>query len=280
MTHILADTLSCLTLEEAAQLGIDYLPQIIIFGDESYRDDTQMDSWTFVERLKASTQLPKTSAPYPTLYTPYFEKYQADHETILIICPSKKVSGTIRSAETAASDFPDCDIRIIDTALIGAGLGSVVRKAVEWVNAGLPADVVEQNILEMAKRNRTYFLVDTLEFLHKGGRIGTAKALVGSMLQMKPILAFRDGQVEAASTERTRKKALASFINLALQECPQGKESFFAAQHGGVPDQAQNLAQILAEQLGITSIPITFLPPAIIVHGGPGVLGISFFAKQ
>ncbi len=280
MTHIIADTLSCLSLEEAEQLGIDYLPQIIIFGDESYRDDTEMDSWSFIDRLKASSQLPKTSAPYPYLYIPYFEKYKSDEETILVICPSQKVSGTVRSAETAAADFPDLDIRIIDTALIGAALGSVVRKAVEWTNAGLPADVVVKQIIEMSKRNRTYFLVDTLEYLHKGGRIGTAKAMVGSMLQMKPILAFRQGQVESASTERTRKKALANFIHLALQECPNGRESYLAVQHGGVPDQAQSLALTLGKQLDIQDIPLTFLPPAILVHGGPGVLGISFFVKE
>ena len=277
MTHLIADTLSCISVDEAKDLGVTYLPQIIIFGDDSYRDDNEMDSETFLKRLKGSSELPKTSAPYPSLYTPFLKELVKTKEAILIICPSKLMSGTVRSAEVAANDFPEADIRIIDTGIIGSGLGSIVRKAVEWQHAGRSADEIEANVKEMSTRNRTYFLVDTLEYLHKGGRIGTAKALVGSMLQMKPILSISDGQISAATTERTRKKALASFTQLIYEECPKTETSYPTIQHGGILDQAEALAFELKTNLGINEIPITYLPPAIMVHGGPGVLGVSFF---
>lgn len=280
MTHLIADTLSCLSLEEAKNLGLSYLPQIIIFGDESFRDDTEMDSDTFIERLKKSSELPKTSAPYPSLYIPILGKLVKTGEPILIICPSKKMSGTVRSVEVAVADFPDADIRIIDTNTLGSGLGSIVKKAVEWQKEGLSADEIEQNIIEMSARSRTYFLVDTLEYLHKGGRIGAAQALVGSMLQMKPILAINDGQVDAVTTERTRKKALAKFLDLILLECPKGEEGYPSIEHGGVLDQAQELSDLLKKKLGVKEIPITYLPPAIMVHAGPGVLGVSFFVEK
>jgi DegV family protein with EDD domain len=280
MVHIIADTLSCIPVDEAKKLGIFYLPQIIIFGDKSYRDDSEMDSDTFIERLKSSSELPKTSAPYPSLYNPILEKLVKTGEPILIICPSQKVSGTVRSAEVAVKEFPNADIRIIDTNTIGSGLGSIVLKAIEWQKAGLTADEIEKNVKEMASRSKTFFLVDTLEYLRKGGRIGTAQALVGSMLQMKPILAIIDGQVGAVTTERTRKKALTKFMELILAECPKGEEGYPTIEHGGVLEQAVELSEVLKAQLGVNRIPITYLPPAIMVHGGPGVLGVSFFVKK
>lgn len=280
MTHLVADTLSCISIPDAKMLGLAYLPQIIIFGDESYRDDTEMDSETFIKRLKASSVLPKTSAPYPSLYHPFFEKMAPSAEPILVICPSKLISGTVRSAETAAADFPHLDIRIIDTGTIGSALGSIVRKAVEWQKAGLPADDIEARIKELSLRSRTYFLVDTLEYLHKGGRIGAAQALVGSMLQMKPILYIHNSMVDAYTTERTRKKALAKFLEVILAECPKSEDACATIEHGGVLEQAQELAAVLKSELDVKEIPLTFLPPAIMVHGGPGVLGVSFFAGK
>jgi len=280
MTHLVADTLSCISVPDAKSLGLAYLPQIIIFGDESFRDDTEMDSETFISRLKASSVLPKTSAPYPSLYHPFFEKMAPSAEPILVICPSKLISGTVRSAETAVADFPNLDIRIIDTGTIGSALGSIVRKAVEWQKAGMTADEIEAGIKELSLRSRTYFLVDTLEYLHKGGRIGAAQALVGSMLQMKPILYIHNGMVDAYTTERTRKKALAKFLEVILAECPQSEDACATIEHGGVLEQARELAAVLKTELNVKEIPLTFLPPAIMVHGGPGVLGVSFFAAK
>ena len=279
MTHIVADTLSCIPVDEARDLGLHYLPQIIILGDESLRDDSEIDSNTFINRLKESKELPKTSAPYPSLYTPIFNKLVETGEPILVISPTKKASGTFRSAEVAANDFPGADIRIIDTYLLGTGLGSVVRKAVEWQQAGLSADEIEKRVIELSSRNRTYFLVDSLEYLHKGGRIGAAKTLVGSVLQMKPILAINKGQVEAVTTERTRKKALSKFIETITSECPKGDEGLLAIQHGENLIQARDLAEQLAKSVDCKEVPLFFLPPAIMVHAGPGVLGVSFFVE-
>jgi len=150
----------------------------------------------------------------------------------------------------------------------------------KWAEEGLDAATISERVLELASRSRTFFLVDTLEYLQKGGRIGAAEAVFGSMLQMKPILGIKAGQIEAVTTERTRKKAMNKFIELILAECPHGEESCPMVEHGGVPEHAQELADLLKEKLKVKNVPITFLPPAILVHGGPGVLGVSFFAKE
>ena len=277
MVKIIADTLSSISVEEAKQLGLYYLPQIVIFGDESFRDDTEITPETFLERLKSSPSLPKTTAPYPHLYQPILNELTKSKDEILIICPSSKVSGTYGRALVAAQDFPDAPIKVLDTPIVGAGLGSVVRKAVQLAENGSTSSEISKEILAMSTKNRTYFLVDTLEYLQKGGRIGAAKALLGSVLQVKPILGIVDGEVKAIESQRTRKKALERFIELVTSECPKTESAFLNVQHGGAFSEASLLRDALIEKTGIRNIPITSLPAAVLVHGGPGLLGVSFF---
>lgn len=258
-------------------MKLPFLPQIVIFGEESYMDDSEIDSETFIERLKNSPVLPKTAAPYPHLYQPILEQLVKTGDEILIICPTSKMSGTYSRAMVAVQEFPDSKIIVLDTPLLGAGLGTLVRSALQWAKEGLNATAISAKVLELANRNRTYFLVDTLEYLQKGGRIGTAKALVGSILQVKPILSIENGEVKAIDSQRTRKKALARFVELVTRECPNNHAAFLNVQHGGAYEEAKSLSEELSEKTGIKKIPITNLPPAILVHGGPGVLGVSFF---
>jgi len=277
MVQIIADTLSSIPVDEAKKLNLPYLPQIVIFGEESFRDDSEISPDSFFEKLKTSRELPKTAAPYPTLYKPIFTELIKNGDPILVICPSSKVSGTVRSAEVAAQDFPDADIRILDTPILGAGLGVVVRKALAWAKDGNSIETIINKVNELANKNRTYFLVDTLEYLQRGGRIGAAQALLGEILQVKPILAFRNGQVEPLEKQRTRNKAFERFIEIISQECPHNDEANLCIQHGGAEKEAIELVDKLKEITGIKQIPIYPVPPAILVHGGPGVLGVSFF---
>ena len=280
MVKIIADTLSSISVEEAEQLGLSYLPQIVIFGEESFRDDSEINADTFIERLKTATTLPKTTAPYPHLYKPILDELTKAKSEVLIICPSSKVSGTYSRAVVAANDYPDANISILDTPIVGAGLGSVVRMAAGMASNGKTISEISKEVGSMASRNRTYFLVDTLEYLQKGGRIGAAKALLGSVLQVKPILGIVDGEVKAIDSQRTRKKALERFIELVIKECPKTELAYLNVQHGGAIEEAESLRKILIDKTGINEIPITNLPAAILVHGGPGVLGVSFFVEK
>lgn len=279
MVKIFSDTTSCITPARAVELGIAYLPQIIIFGDQEYRDDTEIDNKTFLQKLRNSSILPKTAAPSPALYTPYFKKFAEEELSMIVICPSAEVSGTVRSAVTAAAEFPDADIRVIDTLCIGSGLGTMTLKALEWANSGLSPDEVETRIKHLIARQRTYFLVDTLEYLHKGGRIGTAKALVGSLLQIKPLLAFRNGHTEPVDSLRTKKKAMARFHELILEECPKSNDNLLTIMHGDALEEACAFAKQLEKDLGLKNVPVYDIPPAILTHAGPGCFGVSFFVQ-
>lgn len=279
MIQIVADTLSCITPEAAAKMGISLLPQIVIFGEKSYRDDSEIDSLKFLQMLKVSKALPSTAAPAPVLYQPIFQKVKENHDTALVICPSAKVSGTVRSVEKAAAEFPEADIRILDTKLIASGLGSIVEYAVKCVKQGMSIDELIQNVNVQISKSRTYFMVDTLEYLKKGGRIGAASAFIGSLLDMKPILAFRNGQIEPVEKQRTQKKALARMKELVAEDCARDGSADLVISHGDVFANAEQLAADFKHDIGIETTKIIYPPPAILVHSGPGVLVVSYFAK-
>ena len=279
MVHIVADTISSIPVEEAKRLKLPYLPQIIIFGEESFKDDSEIDSETFLQKLRTSKELPKTAAPYPVLYNPIFEELGKTNEPILVVCPPATVSGTVRSVEIAKNDFPNTEIHILDTSVLGAGLGSLVRKALLWAQEGNNVETIIEKLKEMAARNRTYFLLDTLEYLRRGGRIGAAKALVGGILQMKPLLAFRNGHVEPVESQRTKSKATKSLIDLVQKECPRTEEADFCIQEGGEKEEATKLANEIGKLMGFKNIPMYTVPPAILVHGGPGIIGVSYFVE-
>jgi DegV family protein with EDD domain len=126
---------------------------------------------------------------------------------------------------------------------------------------------------------RIYFLVATLDFLARGGRIGGAAALVGSLLQIKPILTFREGKVDQFERERTYRRAFSRLAQIAIEQMPHDESAYPSVMHAGVPEEAQRMAAELAAASGISRIPILNLPPAIVTHGGPGMVGIGFFVK-
>jgi len=279
MIRIVADTLSCLSVEEAKELGIPLLPQLVIFGDKTYRDDTEMDPAAFLDKLASTSVRPKTAAPEPVRYRPIFEKWANEESTILVICPSAKVSGTVRSAETAVQDFPNRDIRVVDTELLAAGLGTLVTESIKWAKEGLDADTLIKKVMDLSEKNRTIFMVDTLEYLRRGGRIGNASALIGSILDMKPILSFRHGQVEPLDKQRTKKRAIAKIFEIMEGECPHSENAHLTLMHGGNIEEAETLAVQFKEIFGFKNVPIKFAPPAILVHSGPGVIAVSYFVK-
>lgn len=277
MTRIIADTLCGLSLETARRLDIPMIPQVINFGEESYREGVDMDHGTFMARLRTGKELPKTSAPYPGDFLKVFEELAPTGESLVCLHPSAEVSGTVRSALTAQEAFPQADIRIVDTRTIAGPLASIVLAADRLAKAGAPADQVVAAVHAMMPLARIYFLVDTLEFLRRGGRIGGAAALVGSVLQIKPILTFTGGKVEPFEKERTKKRALARVLELVRSEAASGPEAAVSVMHSAAPDEAAAIAATLMTDLGLKDVLVMDLVPAIVTHAGPGTLAIGFF---
>ncbi len=280
MVKIVADTTAGLPLATYKKLDIALIPQIVCFGEESYRDDTEIDTATFLQRLKASPVLPKTAAPPPVLYYPIFEQAQKEGEEVVVVAPSAKVSGTVRSAESAAQDFPALKVHVVDSLTVAGNLASLVLLAQDWARENVSAEEIVRRLREWIPRGQIFFLVDTLEYLQKGGRIGGAKALLGELLQIKPILCVRGGQVEPFEQQRTKRRALARILEVVDEKCPRGPESHLCVMQADANEEAEALAAELRSRMGVTDIPIYEMPPAIVTHGGPGILAVGFFMAQ
>jgi DegV family protein with EDD domain len=277
MVKIITDTTAGLPDEIAERYDIPVIPQVIIFGSDSYLEGREIDHSTFMQRLRRSKELPKTSAPPPELFVDAFERLVPEGEPILCIHPSSELSGTVRSATVAAADFPGADIRVIDTRVIGSPLATLVTLAAEWKANDLDADTIEARLRDLIPRCRVYFLVATLEYLAKGGRIGGAAALLGSVLRVKPILTLRDGRADQFERTRTHKRAVARLKELVLDQIPGDGSGHLSVMHASAPDQAQALADDLRTKLDLPPVPILDVPPAIVTHAGPGVLAVAFF---
>ena len=280
MIKIIADTTCGLPLDILKQAGIEVLPQIITFGNETFRDDTEMNTGSFLEKLRASKTLPGTAAPPPALYTPIYEQILAAGDTALVIAPSAKVSSTFRSATVAAGEFRTDRIHIVDTSTIAGGLGSMVLAAQKRVDAGLTIKEVKENIMEMASRERLFFLVPTLKYLHKGGRIGGASKLVGTILQIVPILTVKEGQIEPFDKVRTVKQAIRTIVDLTAAYCENNPEPYLTISQCDSEPLLTQLSQELTAATDIQDIPRYTIPPAIVVHVGPGVIETSCFAAR
>jgi DegV family protein with EDD domain len=281
MVKIITDTTAGLAAETARRYNIPVIPQVIIFGTDSYLEGIEIDNAVFMQRLKNCRELPKTAAPPPELFVQQFERLVPQGDPILCIHPSAEVSGTVRSASIAAQNFPNADIRIIDTRFIASPLATMVELAAQWAEAGEDADCLETRLLNhLIPRCRLYFMVATLEYLARGGRIGGAAALLGGVLQVKPILAFQDGQVNQFERERTHKRGLARLKQLVLEQIARDGTGHLSVMHAGVPEQGRALADDLAGKLDLSDVPILDVPPAIVTHGGPGILGVGFFTSS
>lgn len=277
MTIIVADTTCGLPHELLEKRGLPVVPQVVMFGEESYHDDKDFDTAVFLQKLKASPTLPKTAAPEPSLYFPIFEEAKKRGESVVVVAPTSKASGTVRSAQTAAMEFPGLDVRVVDTLTISCNLASLVLVADDMAKVGASADEVVAKLNDMIPRGRIYFLVDTLEYLAKGGRIGGAKKLLAELLEIKPILQVKDGQVESFEQQRTKKRALARLVEVVTEQCKGGAEAHLCVLQVAAEKEAEALVQELKSKVPVSNIPIYQLPPAIVVHAGPKAMGVGFF---
>lgn len=280
MVKIIADTTATLPPSIAERYHIPIVPQLIHFGDETYIEGIDIDQETFLSKLKTSQNLPKTAAPPPEFFSEHFQRIVPSGEPILCIHPSTELSGTVRSATVAAQDFPEANIQVVDTRLVASPLGVVVHQAAHWAKEGLDIDSIRKKVIELSGRARIYFLVATLEYLARGGRIGGASAFLGNALQLKPILTLEDGEVEPFGKERTMKRALNRIKDLVETQYPRHNEGHMTIMHSDVPDQATSLSQYFQERLEVPPPIISNLPPAIITHAGPGAIAVGFFQYQ
>jgi DegV family protein with EDD domain len=279
MIKIIADTTCCIPVEKLKELGVDFVPQIITFGDVSYRDDNELSTSAFLEKLSVAKNLPGTAAPPPALYNPIYERILNDGDIALVLAPSTKLSGTFRSATVAADEYNSDRIHIIDTKTIAGNLGTIVLKAKVWADQGISISELIERIEDLSARDQTYFLVPTMEYLHKGGRIGGAAKLIGTLLQIVPILTLRDGGIEVYDKVRSLKQATSNLVELNTSICENNPEAYLTIGQGDSQLLLDKISNQLQDRLELAEIPSYIAPPAIIVHAGPGLVVTSCFSR-
>lgn len=279
MFKIVTTTNSGLSIPQAEELGLVLVPQITIIGGKTYKEAYELTVEQLAEKMPTLPELPTTAA-YPVgEYIELFQKLAAEKQPVLMIAESGAMSGTLAAASAALKEVPEVDLHIVDTRTIGPGLATLVREAVQWSAEGVSRDEAEARVAAMAKREKLFFLVATLENLKRGGRIGGAKALLGSVLQIKPILTVVDGVIQPLESQRTHRKALERLQELAVETYRGGAEHMSIA-YGVVEGEARRLAFNLSQELGLLDIPVMSVPPSILIHVGAGALAVSMFVKE
>ncbi len=255
--------------------GIEVVPLTIRFGKEELVDRKELSTDEFWRRLADSDVLPETSAPSAGAFEAAFRRLIADGATgIICINLSSKLSATMQSAQVAAQAVqPDCPVVVVDSLMVSMGLGSLCLTAARRASDGDSLESVVANVTDRRNRSKLYGTLDTLEFLKKGGRVGNARALLGSMLAIKPVLEVRDGEVEEAGKVRTRSKAL----RLLVDRVKEGPFENLAVLHGNAPD-LDELLDLLEPLTPRDEIVIGQIGPVIGTHAGPRVIGVTFQA--
>jgi len=257
--------------------GIEVVPLTIRFGKEELVDRKELSTDEFWRRLADSDVLPETSAPSAGAFEAAFRRLIADGATgIICINLSSKLSATMQSAQVAAQAVqPDCPVVVVDSLMVSMGLGSLCLTAARRASDGDSLESVVANVTDRRNRSKLYGTLDTLEFLKKGGRVGNARALLGSMLAIKPVLEVRDGEVEEAGKVRTRSKAL----RLLVDRVKEGPFENLAVLHGNAPD-LDELLDLLEPLTPRDEFVIGQIGPVIGTHAGPRVIGVTFQAGR
>ena len=276
--RIVTDSGSDLSSEEASKLEISIVPLSIRFGEEELIDRVELGADEFYERMNNSEDVPQTAAPSPGAFKTAFEEcFKQGAETVICINMSSELSATIQAAEAGARELGEKDIRIFDSKSVTGGLGTMVLNAAKASQDNHSADEILKLLNDLRSKTRVYAAIDTLENLKKGGRIGNAQALLGSMLSIKPLIAVSSGIVEEAGRQRTRKKSLL-WLRDKLSEF-EGNIENLVVMHA----RAEDLDEFLNTLEGLidqTTIRVSALGPVVASHGGPGVIGICFTLKN
>ena len=257
--------------------GIEVVPLTIRFGKEELVDRKELSTDEFWRRLADSDVLPETSAPSAGAFEAAFRRQIADGATgIICINLSSKLSATMQSAQVAAQAVQaDCPVVVVDSLMVSMGLGSLCLTAARRAADGDSLESIIANVTDRRNRSKLYGALDTLEFLKKGGRVGNARALLGSMLAIKPVLEVRDGEVEEAGKVRTRSKAL----RLLVERVKEGPFENLAVLHGNAPD-LDELLDLLEPLTPRDEIVIGQIGPVIGTHAGPRVIGVTFQTQR
>ncbi|MEK3671920.1 DegV family protein [Paenibacillus sp. FSL R10-2771] len=278
-TVIVTDSTSDIPPALADQYGIEVVPLTLMFGEEAFRDNLDMTPEQFYERLPRSPQLPTTSQPSPVEYMNVYRSIQERYpgSKVLSFHISSGLSGTYQSAVLAKSMLEEEgeSVTVVDSLSASYGFGFMVVEAARLAGQGKAPEGILEQVESMRKSRKLYFLVDTLEYLQKGGRIGKASAILGTLLNIKPILSIdAEGIIYAVEKVRGRKKAVARMIELFKADLPGVNKINVAVGHTAEPASGEEFLRELSGHFTLEEKVLTNIGPVVGSHVGNGTLAV------
>ena len=275
--RVVSDSACDLPPETCDALGIEIVPLTIRFGDDEYVDRKELSTDEFWRKLETAPVLPETAAPSVGAFEETFRNlHEEGADGIVCVNLSAHLSATMQSAQVAAKALDGlCPIEIVDSASASMGIGILALHAARLASDGADVATIVREVTDRRDRQKLFATLDTLEFLRRGGRIGGAQALLGSMLSIKPIITVENGAVEQAGKVRTRSKAL-QFI---LDRVPDGKVESICLLHSGAADLDDFLARLEPKVAG-AEVVVGRIGPVVGVHVGPRALGLTWIEHQ
>ncbi len=258
----------------AAHPNLHIVPLKVIVGDDQW-NDLELSNSELFRIAKEKGVHPRTSQPAPGDFVRAFSQADEGH-AIIMISVSGGLSGTVNGARAAAKEFKGREIYVIDSSTASIGVLRMAEAALRMVADGLPAAGIAERLQLMADATHTLLIPDSLEYLHKGGRIGGAAALFGSILQIKPILTLIEGKVQVFDKVRTRPRAVARMLEELDKH---GELEYIGVAHGEAPEAAQEIYNTVSQRYPGVPVSLSTISPVISAHLGPGVIGVIFQSK-
>lgn len=279
MVQIVTDSTCDLTRERLAEIGVIAVPLTIHFGDQTYIDGENLTTKEFYHHLRNEKELPKTAQPTPAKFEDVFQHTLAEGNDVLCILLSSHMSGTVQSANVAKQAVGSDRIIIIDTLEASASLGLLVEIAAQKAAEGMTLEELYTQMCELAGRARIYSAIETLKFVRKGGRLSGPAAVVGTMLNLHPIIASRDGLAMNIGKVKGKKKMITVLKQYALEE---GVDTDYPILfcHGDGEENFKKLVDCFAEDYDLSNARFGLVGPAIGTYSGPGIVAVGFIAKN
>lgn len=275
---IITDTLSDITGDLIEELGITVVPLYVRFGEEIFRDRVDITSEEFYHRLVSKNILPSTTQPTPNDFLEVYDKLAEETDEILVIVVSSKLSGTCQSAQQAKDSFTGkCRIEIVDSLSVAMPQGLIVISTVKAVQAGAGLDEAAQLARNAIQRSHLVAYFDTLKYLAKGGRIGKAQGLLGSMLSVKPILTIKDGEMAPLTRVRSLNAGMDYLYNV-VSGMPNIEA--LAVEYTTTPDMADELTERIGEVYPKEKIYRSVISPVIGTYAGPGAVAVTILEAE
>lgn len=276
---VMTDSTAYIPAEIREQENIHMVPLSVVFGEETYQEEIDISTEVFYKKLKEVENLPTTSQPSIGYVTVKLEELAKDYDAVISIHLSSGISGTYQSVVSAGEMVDGIDVYAYDSEISAMAQGFYVLEAAQMSKNGNTAKEIIARLDEMKQTLRAYFMVDDLTNLQRGGRLSSAQALIGGLLQIKPILHFEDKVIVPFEKIRTRKKAINRIMGMLDEIAATGKDLKVTFIHGNDEQAAENLRDSFLEKYPNMDTSISYFGPVIGTHLGEGALGVAWYVK-